>query len=166
MPLVSQAEFARLHNVSRKTITTWKKRGYLRLSGGQVDVEATNDALELVGRYRVVGVTHPSSPLPAGSSKGNGLPEMAGALSAMVDGCVSDASIVMLRHLPPAKVRPLVAELLASARRGAIEILDEDGIDPPPGLASWADHSVFSSTVPTEDEWTEAAQLAKARVPL
>lgn len=162
MPLVSQAEFARLHNVSRKTVTTWKKRGYLELSAGQVDVEVTNRVLASVGRFQQLSVTQPSSSLLAVTGEGNRLPEMVGALSAVVDGCASDASIVLLRHLPIATVRPLVAELLASARRGAAEILDYDGIDPPPGLTSWAEHPAFCSTVPTEEEWVEAAQLAEA----
>ncbi|MGI4801273.1 MAG: hypothetical protein ACRYF2_02085 [Janthinobacterium lividum] len=80
----------------------------------------------------------------------------------MVDTFASDASILLLRHLSLAKVRPLVAELLASARRGAIEILNDDGIEPSQGLTSWAEHPAFSSTVPTEDEWVEALQLAEA----
>ena len=87
---------------------------------------------------------------------------MACVLSVMADGCASDASIVLLRHLPLATVRPMVAELLASARRGAIEILDEDEIEPPIGLTTWAQHPAFSDVVPTEDEWVEAQQLAEA----
>lgn len=43
--LVSQAEFARLHSVSRKTVTLWKQRGLLSMQGSLVDVEASDAIL-------------------------------------------------------------------------------------------------------------------------
>ena len=39
--MMMQAEFARLLDLSRNTITQWKKRGTLVLQGNLVDVEAT-----------------------------------------------------------------------------------------------------------------------------
>lgn len=42
MSTVTQAEFARLHGVSRKTVTTWKSRNLLVFEGEGVDVEASN----------------------------------------------------------------------------------------------------------------------------
>ena len=50
MPFVNQAEFARLHKVSRKAVTTWKARGYLTFSGGLVDVDKSNATLARAGR--------------------------------------------------------------------------------------------------------------------
>lgn len=43
---MNQAEFARLHNVSRKTVTLWKSRGWLVMNGEEVDVEASNANIE------------------------------------------------------------------------------------------------------------------------
>lgn len=51
---MSQAEFSRLHSVSRKTVTSWKQKGLLVLDeAGKVVVAASNKALADYG----VGVT-------------------------------------------------------------------------------------------------------------
>jgi hypothetical protein len=42
---VSLAEFARLHGVSKPTVTNWKRRGYIVLTNGKVDVSASNQRL-------------------------------------------------------------------------------------------------------------------------
>jgi len=52
MTLVSQAEFARMCEVSRKTVTMWRSLGKLVLQGKHVDVEATNEQMK---RYHRVG---------------------------------------------------------------------------------------------------------------
>jgi len=52
---MNQADFAKLHGVSRKTVTTWKARGWLVQVGDEVDVEASNANIE---RYRKT-VTRP-----------------------------------------------------------------------------------------------------------
>lgn len=44
---MNQADFAKLHNVSRKTVTTWKARGWLVMDGDEVNVEASNANIEL-----------------------------------------------------------------------------------------------------------------------
>lgn len=44
---MNQADFARLHDVSRKTVTQWKARGWLVMNGEDVDVEASNANLEM-----------------------------------------------------------------------------------------------------------------------
>lgn len=46
---MNQSDFARLHGVSRKTVTMWKSRGWLIISGDDIDVEASNAQLE---KYR------------------------------------------------------------------------------------------------------------------
>lgn len=43
---MNQAEFARLHNVSRKTVTLWKSRGWLVMDGDEVNVDASNANIE------------------------------------------------------------------------------------------------------------------------
>ena len=42
---ISLAAFARLHGVSAPTVTGWKRRGYLVLVDGRVDVSASNQRL-------------------------------------------------------------------------------------------------------------------------
>jgi len=75
MALASQAEFAALHGVSRKTATIWKQSGLLVFSGDKVDVEASDARLreKRVGRFKdVTGAA--AVPLPAGNKGGNALP--------------------------------------------------------------------------------------------
>ena len=43
---MNQSDFAKLHGVSRKTVTTWKARGWLVLAGDDIDVEASNANIE------------------------------------------------------------------------------------------------------------------------
>jgi hypothetical protein len=73
LTLVTQAEYAKLHGVSRKTVTKWKDGDYLILSEGKVDLEATDALLKehRLGRFRE-GVTSkqgnkstPAKPRPA-----------------------------------------------------------------------------------------------------
>lgn len=63
---MNQSEFAKLHGVSRKTVTTWKARGWLVLDGDEIDVDASNAMIE---RYRKT-VTSDEKKLAA-SSQGN-----------------------------------------------------------------------------------------------
>lgn len=46
---MNQSDFAKLHGVSRKTVTTWKARNWLVLDGEDIDVKASNANIE---RYR------------------------------------------------------------------------------------------------------------------
>ncbi len=42
---MNQAEFAKLHGVSRKTVTAWKARGRLVLDGEDINVDASNERI-------------------------------------------------------------------------------------------------------------------------
>lgn len=63
---MNQSDFAKLHGVSRKTVTTWKARGWLVLAGDDIDVEASNANIE---RFRKT-VTRPEKK-PVGNKQGN-----------------------------------------------------------------------------------------------
>ncbi|MDP8798306.1 RNA polymerase subunit sigma-70 [Serratia marcescens] len=63
---MNQSDFAKLHCVSRKTVTTWKARGWLVLAGDDIDVEASNANIE---RFRKT-VTRPEKK-QAGNKQGN-----------------------------------------------------------------------------------------------
>lgn len=54
MALVTKAEFARLHEVSKPAVQKWESQGYLVLEGGKVDVEASDAKLRgaRMGRFR------------------------------------------------------------------------------------------------------------------
>ena len=63
---MNQSEFAKLHGVSRKTVTAWKARGWLVLDGNEIDVDASSAMIE---RYRKT-VTQDEKKTP-GNKKGN-----------------------------------------------------------------------------------------------
>lgn len=65
---MNQAEFAKLHDVSKKTVTKWKEQGWLVLcEDGSVDVEASNANIK---RYRKT-VTRGNQGNSQGNRKGN-----------------------------------------------------------------------------------------------
>lgn len=66
MTIVSQAEYARLRGVSKKTVTQWKRDGKLVLAEGGVDVEASDAYLK---KYRTAGLKGNDQ-----GNSGNGLP--------------------------------------------------------------------------------------------
>lgn len=63
---MNQSDFAKLHGVSRKTVTSWKARGWLVLAGDDIDVEASNANIE---RFRKT-VTRPEKKT-ASNKQGN-----------------------------------------------------------------------------------------------
>ncbi|MFS7159803.1 RNA polymerase subunit sigma-70 [Serratia proteamaculans] len=63
---MNQSDFAKLHGVSRKTVTSWKARGWLVLAGDDIDVEASNANIE---RFRKT-VTRPKKK-EEGNKQGN-----------------------------------------------------------------------------------------------
>ncbi|MFS7358658.1 RNA polymerase subunit sigma-70 [Rahnella inusitata] len=67
---MNQSDFAKLHGVSRKTVTTWKARGWLVLAGDDIDVDASNANIK---QYRKT-VTRPeknNGKNAAGNKQGN-----------------------------------------------------------------------------------------------
>lgn len=67
---MNQSDFAKLHGVSRKTVTTWKARGWLVLAGDDIDVDASNANIK---QYRKT-VTRPeknNEKNAAGNKQGN-----------------------------------------------------------------------------------------------
>lgn len=174
MNFIRQADFARLHSVSRKTVTTWKKRGYIELSGKMVDVDKSN--AKLAGSGRGAGRPWPQTvTYSAAEVVGNDentriallLAEVGpqhdwiGNVSAMVDPYL--IAELLLRHLPRRMVRPLVAEYVARSVKGASGLLVETGAEPPARFASWADHPWFNPVL-TEDDWAEYEEIAKAHM--
>lgn len=51
---MNQAQFARLHDVSKKTVTSWKNKGWVVLNAdGTVDEEQSNKNLELYRKEKI-----------------------------------------------------------------------------------------------------------------
>lgn len=71
MALIKQAAFAELHKVSRKTVTSWKQRGWLELQGDLVDVEASNARLKKYRRDGIDSVTQLVTQAESGNKSGS-----------------------------------------------------------------------------------------------
>lgn len=72
---MNQSDYAKLHGVSRKTVSAWKARGWLVLDGDDVNVEASNANIK---RYRktvtrpiIVGQGNKSGNKQGNKSQGN-----------------------------------------------------------------------------------------------
>lgn len=121
MALVNQAEFARLEGVSRKSVTEWKNRNWLVMTGTLVDVEASKKILK---KYRPTpnktvtqSKARPTKKVPPGNTAGNTKKSAAGNKSAAA-----------VRSPDPLSLDPESAEYGAAldiALNGAPHTLDE-----------------------------------------
>lgn len=66
---MNQSEFAALHNVSRKTVTKWKERGWLVFAGDDIDVDQSNALLKRYRRDGIQVVTQPVTQAPKGNKR-------------------------------------------------------------------------------------------------
>lgn len=170
MNFITQADFARLHCVSRKTVTAWKKRGYIEVSGKMVDVDRSNAKLAGAGRAWPQTVTSGATKV-AGNDENVRIAllwdgvgpqrDWIGNVAAMVDPHLF--AELLLRHLPAAMVRSLVAEYVSRSAQGAAELLAEMDIKPPAGFTCWGAHPWFNPVL-TEDDWIEYEAAAKAHM--
>jgi hypothetical protein len=151
----SQAMFAQMHRVSRQSVTRWKARGYLVFRGDEVLIEASNAKLAAAGKSRLPVVTPARHPVTDTADKVT-ISEAASSLACVLDGTGFDIALALLPHLPMEIVRPLVEHVIAQARVGTVEILDEKG--PPPGLSSWGEHEWFTRPPLSEAEWLEVPE--------
>ncbi|XHF49433.1 MAG: hypothetical protein PIK35_12295 [Enterobacter roggenkampii] len=75
---MNQSDFARLHGVSRKTVTMWKSRGWLIMSGDDIDVNASNAQLE---KYRKT-ISRPVANKASAPAKKHSVPDLSSAMEA------------------------------------------------------------------------------------
>lgn len=185
MPLVHQAEFARLHGVSRKAVTTWKQRKYLVMEAGLIDVDASNLKLSQAGRAWPQTVTTAAKPAegnetvsalptrPAVDLDGDydwqrqngcgvGVPDAVACLGVVAASATSHMAELVLRHLPPDVVLPLLDEFFRKGLFGAVSLADESDLAPPKGMRTWGQHPVFDCPAMSLTEWEEVQQLAAA----
>lgn len=67
---LNQAAFAKLHSVSRKTVTMWKARGWIVFDGELVDVVASNALLKKYRREGIKAAPAPGNAKPSGNRSG------------------------------------------------------------------------------------------------
>jgi hypothetical protein len=146
---ISQAAFARLMDVSRKTVTVWKKQGRIIMVGEHVDVEASRERMarySTSGSKAFKGATKTLPESNGASPEGNAvapLAEYPASMTVMVSGGAGDLAVILLRAgLPRDRAQAVVDEWFGMARRSAAELLEED-LDPPPGFDRWIDHPAF-----------------------
>jgi hypothetical protein len=160
MTLVSQAEFSRLKNVSRKTVTDWKKEERIVMVDGKVDVEASQEKLLRNSRRRAKGRRAALSPATAADAQVTGpdcapLADYPASMAVMTTGGASDLAVILLRHgLPRDRVEAIVEEWLAAARRSATALLEDDQ-EPPAPFEGWADHPAFVEDWLSGTSWEE-----------
>jgi ribulose kinase len=181
---VSQAEFAKLMDVSRKTVTTWKKRDRIIMIDDLVDVEASR---ALMTRYCSSGskayrgatkalpksnnpaeqVTAAVYDPPAYYENPANLPEDVVHTSVAISGGASDLAYILVKHIGIDRARPIVAEWVQTQLAGWVggeglpeSIGESCWPDPPLGYAHWCDHPLFTDRAVTEDEWAEAVAEA------
>ncbi|RYI34469.1 MAG: hypothetical protein EON48_01905 [Acetobacteraceae bacterium] len=168
MDQVTEAEFARMHGVSREAVRQWKDEGRITMTGDLVHVATSDGMLQASRRGRFRTKRKPSSSRRQLTETVSSEPtkltreelfEHAAAypLVSTLSICIGtpgDLYLALLPHLPPATARPLVERFVAQMRVGAVECLEGE-VDPPPGFTSWADHPWFADPPMTADDWTE-----------
>lgn len=164
--MISLREFARRDGCSEKRVRTGVKTGHLpRLDGPKLPAALVGSGWR-EGNRRGAGADAHKVRTGCGQSASLSalaqerpqqrlLPPEASTLAAMVEGICGDAAILLLRQFPLSVVRPIVSELMASGRHSAVALLEEDGIEPPDGCESWADHPLFADLRPTSEDWRE-----------
>ena len=194
LALVSQAEFARMKRVSRKTVTEWKNENRLVFDGKLVDVAASQAALLRNSSGRSAGKRAPVTQA-AGRAAGNTSDGVTGNTARYTDGAdygnpanlpdpVLDVSLAissgaydfarLLRpHMPMPMVKALVAAWVEAQRNGYVggpgkpeTIADVDWPAPPIGFSHWCHHPYFTDDPLPPAEWEDLeGEYAAGRLP-
>jgi hypothetical protein len=182
MTKVSQAEFARLWKVSRKSVTKWKEQERIVMDGALVDVEASELRFKKYSSGRMKTVlprasvntdsasqvtTKPGARKSLGPwaepeelHKGSGLPVYVEELAWTVDrGAEALMAILIADVVPREKIEKFVAGWV-TLQQGTIADLLDRRIDPPFGCEQWGTHSYFTAEFPFEDAWDEMEEAA------
>jgi hypothetical protein len=167
MTTMTIAGFARLQNVSRKTVYEWKARDYLAFDGKAVDVERSNTRLAAAGLSRLkpdnlrrqvsrqLRQRDTSVVASAEMMRRHALQFPTVLAMATFADCVGDLALDLLAHLPAETVRALMDRTVERNRKAAIEMAFHDGDGPPAGLTSWADHPWFTRPAMADADWQE-----------
>ncbi|WP_339352777.1 hypothetical protein [Acinetobacter beijerinckii] len=125
---MNQAQFARLHDVSKKTVTSWKNKGWVVLNpDGSVDEEQSNKNLEL---YRKEKITSDED-VDFGVTQGNEVTDLGNSAQGNAELPIDDATESKLSNkelarrltyekLQVERERARVAKLEADVREGRL----------------------------------------------
>jgi hypothetical protein len=183
--LITQAEFSRRMNVSRKTVSIWKSEERIVMVGDQVDEDASRLLLTqsskktrrryLESRAKVteqvtgnsaeskVTVTPAVYEPPASYGNPGNLPDKIVDVAMQIDGGAADMAWLLVPHLPISKTRQIV-DAWTKKQRGSwaggfglpTSLGEEDDWPPAPiGCAGWFAHPLFTNPPVTEAEWRE-----------
>ncbi len=157
MKQVTLAEFSRLKNVSRKTVSEWKKEGRIVIVDGKVDVEASQEKLMRHSRDRAKGaraavtptavtptrvtpatvIWHTLAPLCGDHLDG----EDRGALTAAQRMAEAIPTVLALAAeatgLPATQAKPIEQQFRVSLMETSGLLLDAMAVPPPAGVKSW-----------------------------
>jgi hypothetical protein len=145
---LSLAEFARLHRVSKPTVTNWKARGYVVLKDGKVDVVASNKILADRPKGRAGGVAKvrpgkpAEPPLPEGAG---GEPHTWSRLEAQRQREIAQAQLARIEAEKAAGLVVLKSEVAATVR-AEYTIVRTAAL----GLASKLAHRLAAATTPEQ----------------
>jgi hypothetical protein len=174
MTLMTQAEFARLKNVSRKSVTKWKAQGYLKMAGDRVHVEDTQASFARCASGRSYGklaglrTVHTAAAGVCTEVTGNTeTPAEVEAIATTIQaGAYQLAVILRRRGMLQDEARRLTVDWVRATRlemvgeHGGIEgALDVDGPKPPADYARWAEAPIFQGD-PLVGEWDDVEQEA------
>jgi hypothetical protein len=159
---ITQAEFARRMNVSRKTVSVWKNEGRLVIFDGNVDEEASRIRLtQCATRRSKRGGSEPQKVTPELEKGNNAVPQVTPAAAiydppasygnpanlpdvvvnaaTAISSGAHDLAELLAGHMPLAMLRPLLEAWVQRQRAGWVggpglpdAIADEDGWPAPP----------------------------------
>ena len=184
MTLVSQAEFARMKGVSRKTVTQWKSEKRLVFAGKLIDVAASQAELLQQASHASAGKRAPvtqaaekvtgnsasaetgnAARYANGATYGNpaNLPDEVVAMSSAIGSGALDMARLLRPHLSLPLVKALVTEWARAMRNGYVggpgidleTVADTEWPEPPIGSTRWSDHPLFQGDALGSADWNE-----------
>jgi len=121
MAIVSQATFAKIMDVSRKTVTTWKAKNLLVMQGDQVDETASKKLLDKYRSAPTKSVTSARAPVAKKPPPGN----KSGNKNSAVSGNNSDTAKRTRQKPPPEPGSPEFEAAQDIVQNGAPHTLNE-----------------------------------------
>lgn len=161
---MTQAEFARDQNVSRKTVSVWKREGRLVMDGNRVNVAASVERLGDRARKRTddesdvvtlsaIDAVFPSDPLPSEAI----------TASVAIEQGAADLARLLVARMPRDEARDIVDAWVAAQRAGwvggpghPVSIAEDEGWPLPAGCDRWSDHPLFTGPAISDVDWSEA----------
>ncbi len=185
---VSQAEFARMMRVSRKTVTKWKGADRILMDGDLVDVERSRDRLlrytsssSKAYQGAVTLADKPEAQVTDRAVYADGaeydeftnLPPEVLTASVAIGSGASEMALLLARHrMPIPQVRQMVGEWVAVQRAGWVggpglpSPVSDCWPEAPIGFVDWYEHPLFLGDPLSPCDWAEIVAETAALPPL